>query len=255
MRSIRAQDYRPLETVVVDNYSDDRTPQIATQYADQLLVAGPERSAQRNVGVQAARGDYVLWIDADMILPSRAVSSAMRAATVADADAVSIPEISVGPGFWTACRALERSCYLDDPRMYYPRLIKRAVLVEIGGFTERMAGPEDVDLRLRMDERHAVLRHCSDVHILHDEGRLTMRSILAKRVYYGRSLPSFAGDHPGALAEQGRQTLDAFLRHRRRLLRHPVLTAGIGAMRASEAVAYGIGYRQGRRRTPGRTVQ
>jgi hypothetical protein len=86
------------------------------------------------------------------------------------------------------------------------------------------------------------------VLIVHDEGRLTLRSILAKRVYYGRSLPAFVAKNPGALAGQGAGTLAALLRHRGRLARDPAHTAGLLAMRAAEAVAYAVGYGQGRRR-------
>ncbi len=41
-----------------------------------------------------------------------------------------------------------------------------------------------------------MLAHSASVHILHDEGRLTLASILGKRVYYGRSLPAFAAAQP-----------------------------------------------------------
>jgi glycosyltransferase involved in cell wall biosynthesis len=255
LRSVRAQDWPRLELIVIDNFSTDATAEIAARYAHQLLVAGPERSVQRNLGVEQSNGEYVLWIDSDMILPPRTVSAAVAEAQRTSADAVSIPEVSVGPGFWTACRALERSCYLDDPALYYPRLIRREFLLGLGGFTESMAGPEDVDLRLRMNANHAVLAHSDSVHILHDEGRLTLRSILAKRVYYGKSLPAFAAAHPGALAEQGKGTVAAFRRHRRRVAKHPVLAAGIVLMRGSEAAAYGVGYAQGKqalRRRPNR---
>ncbi len=246
LKSIRAQDWSRLELVVVDNYSDDATPLIAERYAHQFLVAGPERSTQRNLGVEVAKGDYVLWVDSDMVLPPRTVSAAVKVALETGADAVSIPEVSVGPGYWTACRALERSCYRDDPALYYPRLIQRDFLRRLGGFSETMAGPEDVDLRLRMNDEEAVLAHSPDVYILHDEGRLTFSSILSKRVYYGRSLPAFAAAHPGALGDQGKGTLASFARHRRRLAHHPFLTTGIVVMRSCEAAAYGVGYWKGR---------
>ena len=63
------------------------------------------------------------------------------------AEAVSIPERSVGPGYWTACRALERSCYLDDPSLFNPRVLRRGLLESLGGFDEGMSGPEDAHLR------------------------------------------------------------------------------------------------------------
>lgn len=246
LRSIVAQEHANLELVVIDNGSTDDTVAIAEQYADLVLQGGPERSSQRNLGVAATSGDWILWIDADMILPPETVALALAVARREGAEAVSIPELSVGPGYWTSVRSLERTCYLDDPDMYYPRLIRRRLFDEVGGFDELMAGPEDVDLRRRMKAHGAVFAHSDGVHILHDEGRLTMRTIMSKRVYYGRSLPEFANRNPGALTEQGGQTLSSFVRHRSRLTSRPGLAVGIVWMRAWEIVAYSYGYASGR---------
>lgn len=240
LRSIRAQDYPTLELIVVDNASDDGTPDIARSYADQVIVAGPERSAQRNVGVAAAVGEWVLWIDADMVLAPDVVTSALAAAAAAGADAVSIPERTTGEGFWTACRTLERSCYLDDPRLFNPRLLRRELLHRLGGFHLDMAGPEDADLRLRLATAGAVTAHATAV-IDHDEGRLTIREVVRKRVYYGRSLPAFAAENPGAIRAQTTATLRAFARHRRRLLADPGHGAGLLLMRTLEAGGYVYG--------------
>jgi glycosyltransferase involved in cell wall biosynthesis len=247
LRSIRAQDV-PVELIVVDNASTDGTYEVARELADTAVRGGPERSAQRNTGVRLATADWILWIDADMVLPPTTVSAALATAARTGADAVAVPEVSVGPGFWTACRALERSCYLDDPSLHNPRLVRRELLLSDGEFDPAMAGPEDTDLRLRLRSVGTRTALCSDVLIVHDEGRLTLRSVLAKRVYYGRSLPAFAAKNPGALAGQGAGTVTALVRHRRRLARHPARTGGLLVMRAAEAAAYAVGYHQGRRR-------
>ena len=247
LRSIRAQDV-PVELIVVDNASTDGTYELARELADTAVRGGPERSAQRNTGVRLATAGWVLWIDADMVLPPTTVSAALATAEQTRADAVAVPEVSVGAGFWTACRGLERSCYVDEPGLHNPRLLRRALLLGDGAFDSAMAGPEDTDLRLRLRSAGTTTALCPDVLIVHDEGRLTLRSILAKRVYYGRSLPAFAAKNPGALAGQGAGTLAALVRHRRRLARDPAHTAGLLAMRAAEAGAYAVGYLQGRRR-------
>jgi glycosyltransferase involved in cell wall biosynthesis len=246
LRSIRAQD-APVELIVVDNDSTDGTYELAGQLADTVVRGGPERSAQRNAGVRLATADWVLWIDSDMVLPPTTVSAALATATRTGADAVAVPEVSIGPGFWTACRALERSCYLDDPTLHNPRLLRRDLVLGDGEFDPAMAGPEDTDLRLRLRRAGTRTALCSEVLIEHDEGRLTMRSILEKRVYYGRSLPAFAAKNRGALAGQGAGTVRALIRHRRTLARHPGRAAGVLVMRAAEAAAYAVGYRQGRR--------
>jgi glycosyltransferase involved in cell wall biosynthesis len=243
LRSIRAQDHQPLELLVVDNASTDRTVDIARQHADVVLSAGPERSAQRNRGVAAAAGEWVLWIDADMLLRPDVVSSALDAARRTATAAVSIPETTVGDGFWTACRALERSCYLDDTSLFNPRLLRRDLLVGMG-FDETMSGPEDADLRLRVAESGVAVAHATGV-IDHDEGRLTLASVWRKRVYYGESLPAFATANPGAVRSQVGATLRAFVRHRRRLLADPAHAAGLVVLRSVEASGYLVGYLAG----------
>jgi arabinofuranan 3-O-arabinosyltransferase len=246
LSSIRRQDHAALELIVVDNHSTDGTPEIARRYADVVLTAGPERSAQRNVGVRTASGTWILWIDADMVLEPTVVSRSVQAAAAVGAVAVSIPERTVGPGFWTACRALERSCYLDDPSLFNPRLLRRDYLLSLGGFDETMAGPEDTDLRHRLAAAGAVVAHC-DALIDHDEGRLTLSDVVRKRVYYGRSLPAFAAANPGQVGTQAASTVRAFVRHRSRLLADPVHAAGLVALRTVEAGGYAVGAWQGRR--------
>ncbi len=246
LRSVRAQDHPAVELIVVDNDSGDGTFEIATELADLAVRGGPERSAQRNRGVELARGDWVCWVDADMVLDPNVVSAALVTAAATGAVAVSVPESSFGPGFWTACRALERSCYLDDPSLHNPRLLRRDYLRSLGGFDPAMSGPEDADLRHRLRADAAVTGYCAEAFIRHDEGRLTLRGVLAKRVYYGRSLPAFAAKNPGAVGGQGAGTARALLRHRRRLAHRPGLATGMLLLRALEAAAYGAGAWQGR---------
>lgn len=246
LTSIRAQDHEALELIVVDNHSTDGTVEIAQRIADTFLTAGPERSAQRNLGVRSASAPWILWIDADMVLEPTVVSSALAAAEDAGAVAVSIPERTVGDGFWTACRALERSCYLDDASLFNPRLLRREYLLGLGGFDESMAGPEDTDLRHRLAADGAVTAH-ADAFIDHDEGRLTLSEVLRKRVYYGRSLPAFAAANPRKVRTQAGSTIKAFVRHRSRLLADPVHGAGLIVLRAAEAGGYAVGAWQGRR--------
>jgi glycosyltransferase involved in cell wall biosynthesis len=249
LRSIREQDYPRIELVVVDNYSTDSTAEIAIPLADTFLVAGPERSAQRNLGVQTAAGAWIMWIDADMVLEPTVVSEAVATAERTGAVAVSIPERTVGPGFWTACRTLERSCYLDDPSLFNPRLLSRNYLLGLGGFDLGMSGPEDTDLRLRLRADGAVVAH-TEAFIDHDEGRLTLGDVARKRVYYGRSLPAFAAANPGAVRAQAKSTVGAFVRHRRELLADPSHAAGLVLLRTVEAGAYVVGAAQGWRARP-----
>ncbi len=248
LASVRAQRGVDVELVVVDNHSSDGTPDVARRHAHRVLTAGPERSAQRNAGVRAGTAEWICWIDSDMVLPPQTLLTALDVAAAEGVRAVSVPEFSVGSGFWTACRALERSCYVDDgTALHNPRLLRRDLFDELGGFNEDLAGPEDADLRLRLVGRGERLGYAPQVLIEHDEGRLTLRGVWAKRVYYGRSLPGLASEHSHSMVRQGVQVLQAYWRNRRRLLRHPVLTVGVVVLRVVDAAGYLYGYRAGRR--------
>lgn len=246
LASVRSQTQPGIELLVVDNDSSDATPAIARRYADTVLTAGPERSAQRNRGIEAATGEWVLWLDSDMILPPTAVETAVSTAVERDAVGVALPERTIGKGFWTACRALERTCYLDEPWLHNPRLVRRAFLLGSGGFDVGMSGPEDADLRLRMHRAGATIA-LAPVLVDHDEGRLTVASVARKRYYYGRSIPAFADQNHGAVAAQGRMVLRSYLRSSGRLARRPHVAAGMVVLRGIEAVAYSLGARRGRR--------
>lgn len=251
LKSVVAQTYRPLELIVVDNHSTDATVSIAQRYADAVLTAGPERSAQRNLGIEQASGEWVLWLDSDMILPPTSVQVALDTALRTGAAGVALPERTVGDGFWTACRALERECYLDQPWLHNPRLLRRDFLLGDGGFRLDMSGPEDADLRMRMLAAGARIE-LAPIIIDHDEGRLTLRDVMSKRYYYGRSIPAFAQQHDGAVGAQGRALLKAYVDNRGRLLRDPAHAVGMVALRSMEVVGYTLGARRGRRDLAGR---
>ncbi|MEM3587211.1 MAG: glycosyltransferase [Candidatus Jordarchaeaceae archaeon] len=57
------------EIIVVDSHSFDRTPKIAKKYADRLLKVPREGAgAARNAGAKIAKGDFLLFLDADTLI-------------------------------------------------------------------------------------------------------------------------------------------------------------------------------------------
>jgi hypothetical protein len=253
LRSIRAQTYPAVELIVVDNGSTDGTWTAAVRHADLALRGGPERSAQRNLGIAHAAGEWVLYVDADMELYPEVVERAVRAGRDAGAVGVSIPEESVGRGFWSRCRALERRCLRGEPSLLWPRLIRTGYLRATGGFALWLTGTEDAELRHRM-LAHGAPIVVADGLILHHEGRLTLRGLVRKRFYYGKGLLAYRRAHPGAISAQARATGRAAWRQRRLLLAEPLVTAGIVVMRAVELAAYLAGalagWRQGAAQAP-----
>lgn len=146
MKSIEAQSYKTIETILVDNGSTDRTKELARKYTDKVYDKGPERSAQRNFGmIEKAKGKYVMFIDCDMILSSHLIENCVEMMEKGDCVALHIPEIVLGKNYWSKVRRFERSFYngtvIDGARFF-----RKDKFVEVGGFDETMSGPEDWDI-------------------------------------------------------------------------------------------------------------
>lgn len=242
--SVRAQSYAPIELIVIDNGSTDQTWVIARRVADIVQTWGPERSAQRNRGAHISQGQYLLFIDSDMQLEPGVVSDCVSALDESGYPAVVIPEVSVGMGFLARCRALERSCYSGDDAIEAARFFSRHAFNNSGGFDEDLTGPEDWDLSARVASGRRLPR--TNSHISHDEGNLSIRSILEKKRYYAASSLSYWRKHGRSSLMQANLVLrPALLRNWRRLLRHPILALSIFGVKSLETLAATVGTVQG----------
>lgn len=71
---------RPYEVVVADDGSTDRTAELATAAGARVVsVAHRQISATRNSGARAARGDLLIFVDADTQVNEAVVSAALAA--------------------------------------------------------------------------------------------------------------------------------------------------------------------------------
>lgn len=236
LTSLRLQSV-PCVIVVVDNHSDDETQAIAGRLADVVAVAGPERSAQRNLGAALAPAPFVGFIDADMVVGGEVVAEA-AAALRAGAGAVIVPEHSFGEGFWAEVRAFERSFYVGSDSIEAARFFRWEVFEEAGGFdADGLPGPEDWDLSGRARRLAPVERVTAMIE--HDEGRPTLVDLWRKKAYYGPGLGEYVRTH----GQASLQALDRpYLRRPSLLLsRGPLLGAGLVLLKTGEAVAAGLG--------------
>jgi glycosyltransferase involved in cell wall biosynthesis len=68
LKSIFAQSWRPLEVIVVDDGSTDGTPEIVASHGASVRYLKQSNSgaaAARNLGVRAASGEFIAFLDAD----------------------------------------------------------------------------------------------------------------------------------------------------------------------------------------------
>lgn len=70
--SIKRQDFKDYEVIVVDSDSKDNTIKLAKEYGCRILKGKRGNpGTNRNIGAKAARGKNIIFFDADVILPER----------------------------------------------------------------------------------------------------------------------------------------------------------------------------------------
>jgi len=243
--SLSTQTYPDVEVVVVDNESTDGTAERATSAgADRVVIAGPERCAQRNRGARESTGEIVVFIDSDMVMePNLAAQIVEQFELHPELGALIIPEHSFGEGFWTKCRVLEKSLYVGNESVEAARAFRREVFDSVGGWNEDLTAAEDWDLDDRIRATGTNVGRVA-AFIWHDEGKLRLRGTFGKKRYYGQWIAAYLDSHDDGSRRIRRSGL---LDKKGDLLRHPVLTTGMVTLKSVEAAGIYAGMRDARK--------
>ena len=76
LRSVAAQTYPNIETVVIDDGSTDDTQAVIAGFpVMSLRTDGVGAAAARNAGLDAASGDFVMFLDSDDLLEPDAIEA------------------------------------------------------------------------------------------------------------------------------------------------------------------------------------
>ncbi len=189
--SALSQTYEPIEVIVVDDGSTDRSATIAARHPVRLYRQ-PNRgvSAARNTGVAAARGELITFLDADDVCPRERISiqagHLLRHPELGFVMAHTIQFLEPGAehpswlddGWMTSVRsaaAQAPSAQMHErataPVPHPATLLARTTVFEIvGGFDEEMDMGEDLDWLMRSTDagiRHELLPDVVLHHRLH----------------------------------------------------------------------------------------
>ena len=251
LSSIQKQIYSSIEVIVVDNHSEDKTKEIARKYTDMVYDAGPERSAQRNIGAFYASGNYVVFLDADMILTPNVIAESVDLCESNDLIGAVLPEKSVGIGFLARCKTLERECYEHVDWIESARFFRKDIFMKIGGYDVSLTGPEDFELPQRVKKifgKNRVGRIYA--YIFHNEGQLSLAELLQKKYYYGMRMQRYAKIRGSKDYYQKQSNMvlriSLYFRHPYIFINDPLHAFGMLGMKFLEMSAMILGEFQGR---------
>jgi len=154
LESIKKQDFSDYEIIAADAGSEDKTLEIAKDYGCKIVAGGlPARG--RNQGAKAARGDLLLFLDADVILPEKTFGKILeefnrRKLDIATFCLLPSKKNKMSKFFFTFFYNLPiTSLEKVLPHAAMGILIKKSLFEKLSGFDEKIKLAEDHDLARR----------------------------------------------------------------------------------------------------------
>lgn len=226
LKSLKAQTYPNLEIVLVDNHSTDKTLKLARPYVTKTIISGPERSSQRNIGAKKAKGEWLLFIDADMESSRGLVSECVELTRKSKSKAVVVAnEEAKGYDFWGKALALERKTYRYSPTFVTAaRFFPKDDFLKLGGYDKQLISGEDWDLTQRFKDEGYPIFMTQKSYLRHHEAKTSLHELLKKEVFYIKHIKEYAKKHPKAFSYQGSFLYRGLIYARawKTLIKHPL---------------------------------
>ena len=172
VKSVWAQKYNPLEIIVVDDGSTDRTASIIREFTPACRYIFQENQGPqvaRNTGIRAADGDVIGFLDADDLWPANKLE--LQLSLLAEETGV---EMVLGNTqyFREHHQTADKAAWTEYVEPYFIiqigcALFRRAVFDKVGLFDPTLKYGEDFDFLLRTREQKIPTRFVDNTTILY----------------------------------------------------------------------------------------
>lgn len=194
--SVQGQTYAHLEILVIDYKSKDNTIKIAEEFKVSIFTIEGERTKAKNFGSRRANGEFLLFLDSDMVLQPTVIEECVKAIKPAYVGAIIIPERTIGSGFWIRVRDFERVFYFGT-KIESARFFRTREVLRVGGFDEDIITFEESTLPLKIEKIGLKTDVRISSFILHDEGNLNLNKWLKKKRYYSSTTRTYMQRYRG----------------------------------------------------------
>ncbi|MEM4267169.1 MAG: glycosyltransferase [Candidatus Nanoarchaeia archaeon] len=205
LQSLKRQNYKNFEIIVVDDGSKDKSPEIAKKYADKVIVnehKGP--AVARNTGIKNAKGEIVAFTDSDCEAKedwleninkffSNKNNEVMMGKVVIPkstfiGDSISALGFPAGGhvGFENMWKVSKEG--FTDHLSSCNMALRKKVFEEHGMIDESfpLAGAEDSELSYRLTKNGVKIRYNAEAIVVH-EPRTSLKSFIKWQITRGRS--------------------------------------------------------------------
>lgn len=212
LESLVAQTYpsEAYEVVVVDNGSIDETLEVARAVATihpDLVRVERETDVQgsyaaRNTGIRASSGEYLAFVDADVVADADWLAAGVSAMCERDADYVgcrvdvACPEGTL-VGRFNQCTGFPVERYVEQNE-FAPTcalFVARDVFRDLGPFDADLVSGGDTEFGQRVAASGRELHYAPEVRVTHP-ARTSLRSLLEKYVRIGRGVTQRRRTYP-----------------------------------------------------------
>lgn len=185
LESLLNQEYKDFEVIIADGSLDESVKQIVDRFPQlsgliYLHEKGLGISESRNMGVQQAKGDYVIFFDSDCVIPPGYFTTVEQYLAVHPVDAYGGPDRAAGSfnmrqkaishamtSFYTTggIRGGKNQSATFQPRTFNMG-VRRDVFLKLGGFSELKVS-EDIDLSMRLKKNGYSIALILDAFVYH----------------------------------------------------------------------------------------
>ncbi len=166
LKALENQDYKgKYEIIVADGMSKDNTVRIARKFADKVITVKQRGvAAGRNEGAKIAKGEILLFLDADTILLFNGLTEISRPFRTKKVVGVACPILPLSPEakdfalYWSFNQFMKKSMETKKPQI--PGICcayRKKAFEKIGGFNEYLNTLEDFELSERISKEGKIV--------------------------------------------------------------------------------------------------